>query len=217
MSLMSRVLFAALALAAGTATAAPAAADLVPGVDYTEIEGGQPYAPLAGKIEVVEVFGYTCPHCAHFEPQLAQWAARLPKNVRFTPVPAAFGGNWDAYARAYFAADQLGVAKRSHQAMFQAIHDKQTLPTQNVSPQELAMFYAGYGIEPQRYIDTLKSEAVNARFQAARTFVQREQVPGTPALIVNGVYLVRGRDFDQLLRNADALIARVQAGAGAAR
>jgi len=217
MSLMSRVLFAALALAAGTATAAPAAADLVPGVDYTEIEGGQPYAPLAGKIEVVEVFGYTCPHCAHFEPQLAQWAARLPKNVRFTPVPAAFGGNWDAYARAYFAADQLGVAKRSHQAMFQAIHDKQTLPTQNVSPQELAMFYAGYGIEPQRYIDTLKSEAVNARAQAARTFVQREQVPGTPALIVNGVYLVRGRDFDQLLRNADALIARVQAGAGAAR
>ncbi len=217
MSLMSRVLFAALALAAGTATAAPAAANLVPGVDYTEIEGGQPYAPLAGKIEVVEVFGYTCPHCAHFEPQLAQWAARLPKNVRFTPVPAAFGGNWDAYARAYFAADQLGVAKRSHLAMFQAIHDKQTLPTQNVSPQELAMFYAAYGIEPQRYIDTLKSEAVNARFQAARTFVQREQVPGTPALIVNGVYLVRGRDFDQLLRNADALIARVQAGAGAAR
>jgi thiol:disulfide interchange protein DsbA len=217
MSLMSRVLFAALALAAATATAAPAAADLVPGVDYTEIEGGQPYAPLAGKIEVVEVFGYTCPHCAHFEPQLAQWAARLPKNVRFTPVPAAFGGNWDAYARAYFAADQLGVAKRSHQAMFQAIHDKQTLPTQNVSPQELAMFYAGYGIEPQRYIDTLKSEAVNARFQTARAFVQREQVPGTPALIVNGVYLVRGRDFDQLLRNADALIARVQAGAGAAR
>ena len=217
MSLMSRVLFAALALAAGAATAAPAATDLVPGVDYTEIEGGQPYAPLAGKIEVVEVFGYTCPHCAHFEPQLEQWVARLPKNVRFTPVPATFGGNWDAYARAYFAADQLGVAKRSHLAVFQAIHEKQTLPTQNVSPQELAMFYAGFGVEPQRYLDTLKSEAVNTRFQAARTFVQREQVPGTPALVINGVYLVRGRDFDQLLRNADALIARIQAGAGAAR
>lgn len=210
MSLMSRVLLAALALAP---LAAPAA-DLTPGVDYTEIEGGQPYAPLAGKIEVVEVFGYTCPHCAHFEPALEKWAAKLPKNVRFTVVPATFGGNWDAFARAYFAADQLGVAKRSHAAMFQALHEKQTLPMQNVSPQELAMFYASYGVEPARFIETLKSDAVNARMQAARAFIQREQVPGTPSLIINGVYLVRGRDFDQLLRNADALIARAQAGAG---
>jgi thiol:disulfide interchange protein DsbA len=210
MSLMSRVLLAALALVPLAATAA----ELTPGVDYTEIEGGQPWAPLAGKIEVVEVFGYTCPHCAHFEPTLEKWAAKLPKNVRFTVVPATFGGNWDAFARAYFAAEQLGVAQRSHLAMFQALHEKQTLPMQNVSPQELAMFYASYGVEPARYIEALKSDAVNAKMQAARAFIQREQVPGTPALIVNGVYLVRGRDFDQLLRNADALIARSQAGAG---
>ncbi len=209
MSLMSRLLLAVLALSPLAATAA----DLTPGVDYTEIEGGQPWAPLAGKIEVVEVFGYTCPHCAHFESLLAPWAAKLPKNVRFTTVPATFGGNWDAFARAYFAAEQLGVAQRSHGAMFQALHDKQSLPMQNVSPQELATFYAGYGVEPARYIDALKSDAVNAKMAAARAFIQREQVPGTPALIVNGVYLVRGRDFDQLLRNTDALIARLQSGA----
>jgi len=210
MSVMSRVLLAVLALAPMAASAA----DLVPGVDYTQIEGGQPWAPLAGKIEVVEVFGYTCPHCAHFEPLLTQWAAKLPKNVRLTLVPAPFGGNWDAYARAYFAADQLGVAQRSHAAMFQAIHFKNTLPAQNVSPDELATFYATYGVDPKRYVEALKSDTVNAKMQAARSFVEREQVPGTPALIINGTYLVRGRDFDQLLRNADALLQQLQSRAG---
>src|SRR5690606_21395574 len=39
----------------------PAADTLRAGVDYAEIQGGQPYEPLAGKIEVVEVFGYVCP------------------------------------------------------------------------------------------------------------------------------------------------------------
>ena len=214
MKLIHRVLFALLALAPLAANAAPAA-DLVPGVDYTEIENGQPFAPLAGKVEVVEVFGYTCPHCAHFEPMLEAWVAKLPRAVRFTPVPATFGGNWDAYARAYYAADGLGVAKRSHAAMLKALHEQQSLPLQNVSPQELAQFYAGYGIDPQRYIDTLKSDAVQMRMKATQAFLAREQVPGTPTLIVNGRYLVRGSNFEQLLRNADALIARELAGAKA--
>jgi len=215
MKLIHRVLIVLLALAPLAAIAAAPAADLVPGVDYSEIENGQPFAPLAGKVEVVEVFGYTCPHCAHFEPMLEAWAAKLPKAVRFTPVPATFGGNWDAYARAYYAADELGVAKRSHAAMFKALHEQQSLPLQNVSPQELAQFYAGYGVDPQRYIATLKSDPVQMRMKAAQAFVAREQVPGTPALIVNGRYLVRGANFEQLLRNADALVARELAAAKA--
>lgn len=200
-----------LSLAAAPVALAAAPAGLTAGVDYTEIEDGQPYAPLNGKIEVVEVFGYTCPHCAHFEPALEQWVAKLPKDVRFTPLPATFGGNWDAYARAYFAADVLGVAKRSHLAVFQAIHDQQTLPSQGVSPQELATFYAGYGVAPQRYLDTLKGAEVEARMKAAHGFVQRAQVPGTPSIVVNGRYLVRGNDFEQLLRNTDAVIASLRA------
>ncbi|HEY0332276.1 MAG TPA: thiol:disulfide interchange protein DsbA/DsbL [Stenotrophomonas sp.] len=204
--------FFALLLLIPLAAAAATPPALTPGVDYTQIEDGQPYAALNGKIEVVEVFGYTCPHCAHFEPALEQWSAKLPKDVRFTPLPATFGGNWDAYARAYFAADVLGVAKRSHLAVFQAIHDQQTLPSQGVSPQELAAFYTAYGVQPQRYLDTLKGAEVEARMKAARGFVQRTQIPGTPSLVVNGRYVVRGSDFDQLLRNTDALIATLRSG-----
>lgn len=208
MSLMPRLLLLLLALSPLSALAAPAPAALVEGKDYDVIEQPGPFAPLAGRIEVVEMFGYTCPHCAHFEPQLEAWAKKLPKDVRFTPVPAAFGGTWDSFARAYYAADQLGVAKRSHAAMFTALHEAGSLPMQNVSPDELAGFYAAYGVKADAYTAALKSDAVEQKIKYARAFAQRTKVPGTPALLVNGKYLVKGDSFEALLRNTDALIAR---------
>ena len=57
----------------------------------------QAYAPLDGKVEVVEVFGYTCIHCAHFQPAVGAWQKKQPSYVRFTPLPAAFGGYWMPY------------------------------------------------------------------------------------------------------------------------
>src|SRR5690606_21220931 len=50
---------------------------LVAGTDYIEIPGGQPFAPLEGKIEVVEVFAYSCGACAAFDPLVASWERRL--------------------------------------------------------------------------------------------------------------------------------------------
>ncbi|MFT4248172.1 MAG: thiol:disulfide interchange protein DsbA/DsbL [Pseudomonas sp.] len=207
---LHRLLLILLALAPLAAFAAEQHAPIA-GEDYIEITDGQPYLPLDGKIEVAEVFGYPCPHCAHFEPKLEQWAARQPKYVRLTPVPAAFGGPWDAFARAYLAADALGVASKSHLAMFQAIHDKHSMPVQNVAPEELAAFYADYGVAPQVFIDTLKSAQVDARLKAAREFALRSGVRGTPSIIVNGRYLARGKDFDDVLRVTDWLVARERA------
>ncbi|KHM90302.1 dihydroneopterin aldolase, partial [Xanthomonas vesicatoria] len=76
MNLLSRLSLLLLILMPLAACAADKKAPPVEGEDYTLIDGGQPYAPLAGKVEVVEVFGYTCPHCAHFEPTLEAWAAK---------------------------------------------------------------------------------------------------------------------------------------------
>lgn len=206
MILIRRLLLALLALAPMTTLASPTAP--VAGEDYEEIADGRPYRPQAGKIEVAEVFGYTCPHCAHFAPQFEQWAARQPKDVRVTLVPAAFGGPWDGFARAYLAAEALGVAGKSHEAMFRAIHDTHSMPSQNVSADEFATFYAGYGVTPQRFVETLKSDKTQAALLEARQFAQRSGLTGTPSLVVNGRYLVNARSFEDMLRIADALVAR---------
>ena len=91
-SLLLLVLLPVAAMAA-TPQAAP-----VEGTDYEVIEGGIPFAPLKGKVEVVEVFGYTCPHCAHFQPAVSAWAKKNAKTVNFIPMAAPFGGSWQPYA-----------------------------------------------------------------------------------------------------------------------
>jgi thiol:disulfide interchange protein DsbA len=74
--------------AAATAVAdiakAASSTALVPGTDYAEIQGGQPFDPRNGKVEVVEVFGYVCPACFKFQPLVSAWEKTLPADVRFT-------------------------------------------------------------------------------------------------------------------------------------
>ncbi|HEU5284477.1 MAG TPA: thiol:disulfide interchange protein DsbA/DsbL [Burkholderiales bacterium] len=197
------------------AVAAPPAAAPVEGTDYEVIAGGAPYEPVAGRIEVAEVFGYTCPHCAHFEPALQAWKAKQPKDVKLTPIAAPFGGYWEPYAKAYFAAKALGIVERSHEAVFRALHEEGTLP-RNPTDDELAGFYTRFGVQPARFIALLNSPGVDAQMERALAFLQRSGVEGTPTLIVAGKYRVTAKQAD-VLRVVDQLVARERAAAKSRR
>src|SRR5690606_9855055 len=80
------------------AEAAAKAPPPVEGTDYVTVANGQPFDTPPGKIEVVEFFGYVCPFCAAVQPTVAAMKAKLPPDVHFVYVPAAFGGPWDNYA-----------------------------------------------------------------------------------------------------------------------
>jgi thiol:disulfide interchange protein DsbA len=181
----------------------------VEGTDYEVIENGAPYEPAAGRIEVVEVFGYTCPHCARFEPAVQAWKAKLPKDVKFTPLAAPFGGYWTPFARAFFAAKALGIADRSHEAVFRALHEDGILP-RNPTDGELAAFYAQFGVDPARFVATLNSPAVDAALERTLTFLRRSGVESTPSVIVAGKYRVIASQPD-VLRVVDQLVARERA------
>jgi len=187
------------------------AAEPVAGTDYVEIPGGKPYAPLDGKVEVVEVFGYTCVHCAHFQPVIGAWQKKQPAWVRFTPLPAAFGGYWMPYARAYYAAAKLRVLGKTHDAVFKALHETGSLPIQNASDEEIATFYAGYGAEPKAFIAAMRSPATDLLLDRSRDFALATGIEGTPTIVVNGKYRVTGRNFDDTLRITDYLVARERA------
>ncbi|MET0755067.1 MAG: thiol:disulfide interchange protein DsbA/DsbL [Pseudoxanthomonas sp.] len=189
------------------------AAEPVAGVDYVEIPEGKPYAPLTGKVEVVEVFGYTCIHCANFQPMLNEWKKKQPSSVRFTPVPAAFGGLWTPYARAYYAAAKLRVLAKTHDAVFKALHVDGTLPIQNASAQEIAAFYKGYGADPAAFVAAMESPATDLLLERSKEFALASGVEGTPTLVVNGRYRVTARSPDETLRVTDYLVARERAAA----
>lgn len=191
--------------------AAPKGPTPVAGVDYVIIDGGQPYAAAKGKIEVVEAFGYGCPHCAAFEPLVAKWKARLPADVTFTPLAAPLGELWIPYARAFFAARSLGLLGKTHEAMFRALHVEGSLPISRPTPEEIAGFYARHGANAARFIATMASPATEAELGRARDFMLRSGVEGTPTIIVNGRYRVLGASQADKLRIADHLIARERA------
>ncbi|QGM02594.1 thiol:disulfide interchange protein DsbA/DsbL [Stenotrophomonas maltophilia] len=214
--------------AAGTEGAAPAAAPAptttaltgpapVEGADYQVIPNGQPFQPAAGKIEVTEIFGYVCPACAAFQPLVGPWKAGLPSDVNFVYVPAMFGGTWDNYARAFYAAQTLGVQEKTHEALYAAIHSQKTLKGERGtdSVDDIAKFYGAYGVDPKQFAATMGSFAVNAKTNSAKQFAQRSQISGTPSIIVNGKYLVKGKSFPDMLRIADHLIARERGAAQA--
>jgi thiol:disulfide interchange protein DsbA len=185
------------------------------GIDYEILESPQPTWGR-GKIEVAEVFGYNCIHCAHLQPELDPWHARLPADVRFEYVPAAFGGIWDAFARAYFAAELLGVRERTHNDVFDAIHVKHSIT--NATNEEVANLYQGLGVDKAKFLAAMDSFGVNAKLAKARTFAQRTGVTGTPTIIVNGKYRVsstRDRGFPGMLATVDYLVALERAGQAA--
>ncbi|WP_330970258.1 thiol:disulfide interchange protein DsbA/DsbL, partial [Lysobacter sp. A3-1-A15] len=185
----------------------------VAGVEYFEIAGGQPFAPgPAGTVEVVEVFGYTCPACARFEPLVAAWKARQPAYVRFTPVAAPFGGYWMPYAKAFYAADSMGLREKTHDAMFQAIHVDRSLPVQGVTDEQVAAFYAGHGADANAFAGAMSSFAVDARMKRAAQFLQRSGVDATPTMVVDGKYRIAGGiPYEDVLRITDHLVARARA------
>jgi protein dithiol oxidoreductase (disulfide-forming) len=129
--------------------------------------------------------------------------------VRFTYVPAVFSSD-DAFARAYFAAEDAGALGRTHDALFRAIHDEQILAS-NATLDEIAWFYGEHGLVPAKMKAAMTSPATTARLQRARDFALRSGVEGTPSLVINGRYRVRGRTHDDTLRIASQLIAQLRA------
>ncbi|MFT3755547.1 MAG: thiol:disulfide interchange protein DsbA/DsbL [Pseudoxanthomonas sp.] len=205
MKLRFALLLSALLLPPFAAVAADAP---VEGRDYEVIANGQPFAPLAGKVEVAEVFSYACIHCAHFQPLVDEWKKKQPAWIRFTPVPAPLSSSWLPYARAYYAAQNLGVLPRSHAAVFKALHETGGLPLRNPSAGEIAAFYTTYGVTADAFVKEFNSTRVDAQIKQAETFVMRSEAFSTPMLIVNGKYRVMGKTFEETLRIADALAKR---------
>jgi thiol:disulfide interchange protein DsbA len=75
-------------LSALLATPAWAQGEPQEGRQYVRV--GSPQPVPAGKVEVVEFFGYWCPHCYSFEPFLEAWARKLPPDVAFRRIPVVF-------------------------------------------------------------------------------------------------------------------------------
>jgi thiol:disulfide interchange protein DsbA len=208
---MKRRVFA-LALGAAPLLARPAwaAAEAVEGKNYIRLSSTVPVA-VPGKIEVIEFFGYWCPHCNAFEPKLEAWVKQLPADVNFRRIPV----NWrpaqhEPYQKLYFALEVLGLGEGIQQKVFDAVH-LQGLRLETDAG--LTAFTSANGIDKGKLVDAIKSFSVASKSRAATQLATAYRVDGVPTLGINGRYLtspeVAGGEVNAL-QVADALIRKAR-------
>ena len=195
-----------------SAAAAPALVQAqsapVEGKDYARL--AQPIAmPATGKVEVVEFFGYWCPHCHAFEPMLEAWAKKLPASVTFRRIPVAFSAPQEPYQRIFLALEAMGQLDAMHRKVFTAIHvQKQRLDKEA----DIVALMTANGIDGAKFTETFKSFTVASKAKQARQLAEAYRIDGVPTLGVHGRYFTSPSmtgDHEKALRVADFLIQRV--------
>lgn len=176
----------------------------VEGTHYVRLSNPQPTS-TPGKVEVLDVFSYACPACNAFQPTLVKLIKALPPYAKVAYLPASFNPqeDWPVFQRAFLAANALGVAEKSHDAMYDAVwgehrslaivdKDSGRLIPQPSQPkiEDVAKFYTAYGIKPDDFVAMAKSFTIEAQMRQADAALQSHEVLSTPTIIVNGKYKV---------------------------
>ncbi|AVE06393.1 thiol:disulfide interchange protein [Pseudomonas palleroniana] len=191
-------------------TAQAADVPLEAGKTYVELPNPVPVS-VPGKIEVVELFWYGCPHCYAFEPTINPWVEKLPSDVNFKRIPAMFGGPWDAHGQLFLTLEAMGVEHNVHNAVFDAIQKQGKRLTK---PEEMADFVATQGVDKDKFLATFNSFAIQGQIKQAKELAQKYGVQGVPTMIVNGKYrfdLGTAGGPEAVLNVADQLIAKERA------
>jgi thiol:disulfide interchange protein DsbA len=225
---MTRYLAAFLALLAIVSMPVAHAADWVEGKNYFAISSRRGTSVPPGTVEVMEVFSYGCPACNQFVPIADKLKASLPKNAKMVYLPAAFNPSedWPMFQRAYFAAQALGIADKTHDAMFDAVWKpggelaimdstmrqlKRPLPT----IEDAARWYnKRTGVAVDKFVATANSFGVNVKMKAADDLIGAYEVDRTPTIIVNGKYRLHAESaggYDQLIALVKYLVAKESA------
>jgi thiol:disulfide interchange protein DsbA len=165
-----------------------------------------------GKIELIEFFWYSCPHCNAFEPQFSSWVKAAPKDVVIQRVPVRFRDDFEPQQRAYYVFESLGLVEAMHGKLFHAIHtERQQLNNMNA----LAAWANKNGLPEKKFLDTYNSFGVSTKARRATQLQEAFKVQGVPALGVAGRFYTDGsltQTMDRALQVAEYLIGEVRRG-----
>jgi thiol:disulfide interchange protein DsbA len=172
----------------GAATPSPATSErFKEGVNYRKVVPAQPTSVAPGKVEVVEVFWYACPHCFELDPQIEAWRKKgKPAYVEFTRLPAMWNDTLRMHARLFYATEALGKLDELHSAIFREIHvNGDPLNTLD----KMQAFFKQHGVSPEDFQKAFSSFGVESKLQRADFLNRRFQINSVPVVIVNGKYV----------------------------
>jgi thiol:disulfide interchange protein DsbA len=138
------------------------------------------------KIEVLEFFQYSCPHCFAFNPDLEAWRKKLPADVEYRRIHI----NWDNstlnHTKTYYALEQLGRVNDVHEKFFSAIHLNKKRMT---DAGEIADLVAANGIDRKQWLEVFNSFSVATKANKAGQTWRAYKIDGTPTMACDGRFI----------------------------
>ena len=170
--------------------------------DHLIFEEGRHYKTLGlaerivaedNRIEVLEVFAYSCNHCFNFEPYLDQFDGSKADYIDVVKMPVIFNDAYKMHARIYYTAESLGNLDVMHTEFYRAIHlDRKMLMDEDEIFDELI----------ELDLSDLRSFTVESKINRAQRLTRKYKIRSTPSMIVNGKYIANGpgtRTFEDMI------------------
>ncbi|KQW23915.1 thiol:disulfide interchange protein DsbA/DsbL [Acidovorax sp. Root402] len=147
-----------------------------------------PDAP-AGKVDVIEFFWYSCPHCNAFEPTLDAWVKAAPKDLSIRRVPVAFNASFVPQQKLYYTLEGMGKLEALHAKVFRAIHvEKAKLAKDD----EILGWVTQQGVDAAKFKEVYGSFSVANQVRRASQLQDSYGVEGVPSMGVAGKYYTDG-------------------------
>ena len=208
---------ATLGVAAGSLGLNPVASAQGParfaaGKDFLKLDRPVPTDAEAGKIELIEFFWYSCPHCNAFEPTFAEWVKNAPKDVVVRRMPVAFRDDFAPQQRLFFTLEAMGLLDKLHAKVFQAVHVERLPLNTDASIQT---WIEKQGIDKTKFADTFKSFGVASKLKRAVQLQNDFKIEGVPSLGVAGKFYIDGTlagTMERALQVAESLLTQVRQG-----
>lgn len=163
--------------------------------DYKILNPAQP-ARSGNKIEMLEFFSYKCPYSFKLNPLMNSFKKALPKDVELTFVPVSYDQFEETLARTFYALESLGLEEQLHEDLFNA-WNVDNIPLMDEA--SATDYVTTHGVDRKKFSDAYNSPSVLSKVAQAKQIGKSYNVPGTPTLVVDGKYLVSGKDSEETM------------------
>ncbi|WP_304666722.1 thiol:disulfide interchange protein DsbA/DsbL [Neisseria bergeri] len=201
---------------APAASAAAAPAGLVEGQNYTVLANPIPQQQ-AGKVEVLEFFGYFCPHCAHLEPVLSKHAKSFKDDMYLRTEHVVWQKEMLPLARLAAAVDMAAAAVDMAAADSKDVansHIFDAMVNQKIKLQNPEVLKKWLGeqtaFDGKKVLAAYESPESQARADKMQELTETFQIDGTPTVIVGGKYKVEFADWESGMHTIDLLADKVR-------
>lgn len=169
------------------------AADFKENVDYLVVEKPQAVRVEEGKIEVLEFFNYSCPHCFRLQPLIRKWEKAQEEqfgDVVIISQPVTFQRYNGHYAHLHYTLDSMKLLEDFSPRVYQALHvDRKLINNKD----RFLDWLEDNGIEREQADSVYDSFSVHSKVIRSETIASDYNVTGTPQVAVAGKYVVNAQ------------------------